>query len=102
METVSKTRALALFREAGGARIERYWKRSGSAYDFYEVGVPARIGGWRNIEKRYSSYLTFEGGSNLHPSTAYKIWLNGNRITLEFDWSRIEYSLVRDNLLEEG
>ena len=97
METVSKARALALFREAGGARIERYWKRSGNTYDFYEVTVPARIGGWRNIVERYSSYLTFEGGSNLHPSTADKIWRDGNRITLEFDWTRIEY-----NLLEEG
>lgn len=97
MEKVSKAGALRLFREAGGARIERFWKRGSISHEFQEVTVPARIGGWRNIEARYSSYLTFEGGSNLHPSTAERIWKDGNRITLEFDWARIEY-----NLLEEG
>ena len=93
---VSKVGSKRLIQDAGGARIVRFEKRGGSQFDYEDTGVPARIAGWRPVDRVTTSYLVFEGGSQLHPNTAESIEGHGDTLAFDFGLTRITYTLKNE------
>jgi hypothetical protein len=96
MRKLAKSKVKELLVKAGGATVTRMWNRGSIYADFNPKQVPDRMSGWRGLIKDTGHYVTFEGGSSLHPSTATQVHTEGSRLIVEWDFMRIEYDLGQE------